>query len=122
MLAGIAAIAVVSIAPANAAELTMAPVQKAPRPVPARLGQFSGSVVDPLGKGGSEMLETESKFKKRTSAKRAGRRTRLVPGNHARNHNELTARTQAQRAPARLTQRARAEMVVKAVAWPLAAG
>lgn len=68
------------------------------------------------------MLETESKFKKRTSAKRAGRRTRLVPGNHARNHNELTARTQAQRAPARLTQRARAEMVVKAVAWPLAAG
>jgi hypothetical protein len=72
LLAGIAAIAVVSIAPANAAELTMAPVQKAPRPVPARLGQFSGSVVDPLGKGGSDMLETESKFKKRTSAKRAG--------------------------------------------------
>ena len=71
-LAGIAAISVLSIAPANAADLTMAPGRKAPRPVPAQLGQFSGSVVDPLGKGGSDMLENESRFKKRTSAKRAG--------------------------------------------------
>jgi hypothetical protein len=67
--AWVAAVSLLLGASAIAAELTMAPVRNAPRPLPAQLGRFSGSVSDPSAKQASDVLAKESKFNRATRAK-----------------------------------------------------